>query len=104
MNRQFILLSILRALIGNITEDMRAITVDYDDGNVLLKYYLAKNPEKFETELIDDIETEVLADLDEHINVTSEIVATQRPIHELPPLKEWGFKRHEQPVGQLAGS
>lgn len=100
MSRQFILLSILRALIGNITDNMRAITVDYDDSNVLLKYYLAKQPERFEAELIDDIETEILADLDEHINVTSETVATQLPIHELPVLKDWVYKRYEQPVGQ----
>ncbi|QDP01562.1 hypothetical protein [Thalassotalea sp. PS06] len=61
-----VLLSIQRALLGAITENVRAITCGWDESTIHLKCIYYGEPSEEELDDLSCVETEVISDFPEH--------------------------------------
>jgi len=95
MKKYELLLSAQRALLGMITSNMRAITVGYVSDTFVLRIYFHSKPSELEIELMGDIMSEVLADLNETNSYKEEPIVTQAPRHHLEPIDTWVYIRYE---------
>ena len=63
MNKQVgYIISVQRALLGNLTNNMNAITISYNNSSFILKVYFEKEPSEDEIESLSEITSEVAAD------------------------------------------
>ena len=89
------LLSIGRTLLGSVTLDLRGVVMRMEEGKVFFRFCYEEVDEVIE-EFVDDLETEILADLFPDLQV--ECTAVTLPINqELPydPSEEWVYIRRE---------
>lgn len=84
-------LSTQKALLGSITENMRAISVGISEKTLLLRAYFFKKPSNIEIELLSTITTEILADFNEINSVEEEFFTNNN----LECLDFWAFMRFE---------
>lgn len=95
--RTQVLLSLQRALWGVITPDIRAIAVGWGEGSINARFIYEHSVSAADWETVREVETQVLADLDEGIrtNFTAEFVPG--PGFSLSPQEEWwAYMRHEE--------
>ncbi len=64
------LLALQRALLGQITENMRAVMVSLGDKEIKFRVVFSGTPSSNDEERVSEIETEVIADFFEDISVT----------------------------------
>jgi hypothetical protein len=72
-------LSIQRALLGNVTENMRAIMAELSENNIKLFFYYDGEVHENDEETVSEIETEVIADFDEDCNFDVNIIRLDYP-------------------------
>ena len=70
------LLSLQRALLGEITENMRAVIVSLGDKEIKFRVVFSGNPSSNDEERVSEIETEVIADFFEDVSVTGKAEAS----------------------------
>ncbi len=90
MERKDILLSAQRAMLGLITPNMQAITISYKNVPVILRVYFKIKPTQDECELIKEITSEIVADIEEITDIKEEIFVAQKP----ECLDDWLYLQH----------
>lgn len=90
MERKDILLSAQRAMLGLITPNMQAITISYKNVPVILRVYFKIKPTQDECELIKEITSEIVADIEEIKDIKEEIFVAQKP----ECLDDWLYLQH----------
>ena len=68
-----------RALLGNITANIRAITFELKCKKISLFFYFEGEPDTEDKELVSVVETEVIADFDEDFTVEAVAVRLDYP-------------------------
>ncbi|CAG5070181.1 hypothetical protein DYBT9623_02921 [Dyadobacter sp. CECT 9623] len=93
--RREVLISIQRALLGEIYPAVRGVAVGYD-ANVKLKiiYYLDRDPEEEDYENISDVAGEVLADIN-FSEVEEQCIYSKESFSNLDCLEAWVYIRKE---------
>lgn len=95
MNTNELKLSTQRALLGAITANMRAITLQAKNDSLLLRVIFYKNPSDDEKDLLGDITAEILADFNEINHVNEEfIIDSKSPSKNLECLDFWAYMRN----------
>ena len=94
MNRASILLSAQRAMLGNITPNMHAITVAYKDTEIVLRVYFINKPDEDDIELMSEILTSMCSDFSEIINAKEEFFIIGNDKSKLICLNDWVFMQH----------
>lgn len=72
-------LSIQRALLGNVTNNMRAIIAELSENNIGLFFYYDGEVHEDDEEIVSEIETEVIADFNEDCNFNVNIIRLDYP-------------------------
>ncbi|RTY52565.1 hypothetical protein EKL29_22720 [Pantoea sp. YU22] len=72
-------LSIQRALLGNVTNNMRAIMAELSENYIKLFFYYDGEVHEDDEEIVSEIEAEVMADFDEHCNFDVSIIRLDYP-------------------------
>lgn len=72
-------LSIQRALLGNVTTNMRAITAGLNEFDISLFFYYDGEINENDEETASEIETEVMADFDDHYNIDVNLIRLDYP-------------------------
>lgn len=93
--RKNVILSANRAMLGAITPELRAITVDYNKEWLTLRAYFDQGASEDNKELIDVCLAEMAADLWQDIKqFRFEPIDLYYPI-KMDNLKDWIYRRHE---------
>lgn len=94
INLKELKLSSQRALLGEITANMRAITIESKDDSLLLRVIFYENPSEDEKDSLGDITAEILADFNEINHVNEEfIIDSDSPFKSLECLDFWAYAR-----------
>ena len=72
-------LSLQRALLGNVTNNMRAIIAELSGNDIKLFFYYDGEPHENDEEIVSEIETEVMANFDEDYNFDVNIIRLDYP-------------------------
>ncbi|MCF2500432.1 MULTISPECIES: hypothetical protein [Dyadobacter] len=93
--RREVLISIQRALLGEIYPSIRGIAVGYE-GDVKFKiiYYLDREPSEEDYENISDVAGQVLADIN-FSKVEELCIYTKEPFSKLDCMEAWVYIRRE---------
>jgi hypothetical protein len=92
--RPRILLSVQRALLGEVFPAMRGVTAGWDDSTVRIVCYIDGPISPMDQERLSVVESEVLADLSDDYQVRLDIIRCDEPAN-LTPLKAWAYRRRE---------
>jgi len=92
--RMTLLLYLQRALLGAISPALRGVTVGWHDKVVSVICYFHGSATEEDREAMDDVHTEMLADLYPEYNVELEVVQIDQP-RVMPMLKVWAYRRRE---------
>lgn len=95
INRNEILISVFRAMLGNISNNVRAITIGWSVNKFFIRAYFDREPQAEDIEDISIISTEVLADFRTFKEEQLDCIYSKAPINELERLAEWVFIRKE---------
>jgi hypothetical protein len=100
MNEIFALakLSVIRAFLGSIDYSIRAISVAVSDMELSVIAYYDRDPNEEDIELIDNVETEILADFPEEYNVSVRCtyLSQEKKIPYIPPQSFIFLRKGEQ--------
>lgn len=90
-----VLLSIQRALLGSVTPSLRGVAVSWDERRVSARFVYDVD-DSTHAELVQEIETEVLADLDPELSTQFEIEAASGSTPRvLKGAEIWAYLRRE---------
>jgi hypothetical protein len=95
-DRARILLSAQRALLDNVFDRLRAVGVDWDDKSIRVTFYVDGELRKQDQESIDDVHTQMLADMYSN-NLDISIVRADAPVR-LGSHLAWVYRRREVPT------
>jgi hypothetical protein len=93
-----VLLSLQRALLGEVTPNLRAVTVNYDDTSIHFEAFFDGAISDDEREGMSLVETEVLADFPAVHKVTHEVIRMDAPAM-IPKDRIWVYFRKESSPG-----
>lgn len=88
------MLSLQRALLGNVYPELRAICFRIEEDAIAVTYYFEKNASPEAIESMSDVEGEVIAEFDPSIDIRFDIMKVQGPIPRRSDVV-WVFWRHE---------
>jgi hypothetical protein len=89
-----VLLSLQRALLGEVTPNLRAVLVRYDDSTVHFVAIFDGPISEDDREGISSVETEVMADFPSSHRITHEVVRMDAPA-QIPKDCAWAYLRKE---------
>ena len=93
--RTEVLLSVQRALWGNVTPHMRAIAVGWEGGVVRARFLLDREPREEDLEIISDVEGYVIADFPTRTPMAfTAQYDVDKPLKHLPGEGWWAYVRH----------
>jgi hypothetical protein len=92
--RHHVLLSLQRALLGEVTPTMRAVTVRYDEATARITIYFDGPLTDADRDTASRIETEVMADMSDPNTVSSTCERVDRP-EKIVDSGTWVFARNE---------
>lgn len=75
----YIKLSLQRALLGNVTPNIRAVVVDIEEKKITLLFYFDGETDGDDEELASVVETEVIADFDKVYSIDTKVQRLDRP-------------------------
>jgi len=93
--RTRILMEAYRAMIGNISVNMRKISLKWTDDDITIRTYFSHEPIEEEEEMISEIMTEIIAGLPNIKSCKEECLYSDKPLHDLEPFGEVIFLRNE---------
>lgn len=96
IDRESVLLSTQRALVGAITKNMKAITIGFTDTSYTLKVYFNSEPNEEELEIMKIVTGEVCADIGEftEFKEEAEVANSNVQVNHLEKLDVWVFMEH----------
>ena len=93
-NRAKVLLSVQRALLGEVTPDLRGVSVEVNDNRVRLTSYFADKVTEDQKDVVSTITAEVAADLPHDWTIEDDLVTA--PVSgRLPENVIWAYRRKE---------
>jgi len=93
--RPQVLLSIQRALLGEVFPALRGVAVGWQDRTIRIVCYTDGPVSATDQERLAGVETEVLADFSEDYEVQLDIIRCDGPA-EMAPLQAWAYQRREK--------
>ena len=88
-----LLLSAVRALLGNVSPALRAASVEWNNNTILWKCSFDESATPYDYELVSVAAAEIIADFpDAELEEIYECTAKAAAMH---PLKNWIYRRHE---------
>lgn len=94
MRRCEVLLSLQRALLGEVSPNLRAVTVSYTDSSVQFEAYFDGEISDEDREAMSMVETEVMADFPSSHVITHEVKRLDAPAL-IPKDRTWAYYRKE---------
>jgi hypothetical protein len=91
-----VLINTQRSLLGMITPNMRAITIDYSEKEYHLKVYFEKGPSEREVEILTELTSEIAANMTEFKKFKEEYIVTSEKKNKLKCLSDWVYFRCEE--------
>ncbi len=88
-----VLLSLQRALLGEVSSALRGVTADWHDNAIDIVCYFDGPIAEQDEESMGCVDAEVLADFPEH-TVNFRIIRSDTP-EEMKPLRAWVYRRRE---------
>lgn len=88
-----VLLATLEALIGQISINVRMITIDWSKKHYYIKAYFDRPTDEEDLDDLQSVSTEVLAHFPEMIDCKEEVEYSEKPLADLIGLKEMVFLR-----------
>lgn len=79
VTRERVLLSLQRALLGEVFERLIAVCVDWHDHHITIYAYVDGDPTDDELESLSCVETEVIADFSKHVTIEHEVQRLDSP-------------------------
>jgi hypothetical protein len=92
--RPRVLLSVQRALLGEVFPALRGVSVGCDDCLIRIVCYVDGPTSPADQERLTGVESEVMADFSEAYEVCLDIVRCDVPA-EMAPLQAWAYRRRE---------
>ena len=92
--RPMVLLSIQRALLGEVFPSLRGVSVGWNETGIRIVCYVDGPVSSADLERLSSVETEVMADFSENFRVNLEIVRCDAP-SEMRALTAWAYRRWE---------
>jgi len=77
--RSLVLLSVHRALLGEVSSRLRALRVSYDHTNIRIEAFFDGNITEDDRESMLEVEAEVHADFHEYLGVTCDVARLDAP-------------------------
>jgi hypothetical protein len=93
--RPRILLSVQRALLGEVFPAVRGVTVGWDHSTIRIVCYIDGPVEPMDQERLSCVESEVIADFSEDYEVRLDTVRCDEPAN-MTPLQAWAYRRREK--------
>jgi hypothetical protein len=93
-NRSLLGMSVQRALLGQVSPQLRGVAVDEDGQLIRLRFFINGPVSDDDTLSASEVETELLADLSSNRKVDTEVVRLDTP-QPLPDSELWVFQRRE---------
>jgi hypothetical protein len=87
-------MSLQRALLGQVSPQLRGVAVDQDGPLIRLKFFINGPVSEEDTIAASEVETELLADLSSERKVETDVVRLDAP-QRLPDSELWVFQRRE---------
>jgi len=92
--RAGVLLSVQRALLGEVFPALRGVSIELDDSKICLVCIVDGMLSSEDAESLSCIESEVMADFPEEYEVSLETVRCDAPA-EMPTCSVWAYRRRE---------
>jgi hypothetical protein len=89
-----VLLSVQRALLGEVGSQLRGVRVSYGEANIRIEAYFDGSITEDDRESMSCVETEVIADFPDSVDVRCEVVRLDAPAR-LPQVESWVYHRKE---------
>jgi hypothetical protein len=89
-----VLLAVQQALLGEVTANLRAVTVEHGDTWLRLQAFFDREPDEGDVEAMSLVETQLLAHFPESHDVTVEIATLREPAL-IPKDRTWAYHRRE---------
>jgi len=75
----YLKLSLQRALLGNVTSNIRGVVALLDDNQIYLTFYYDGEISESDEEIASEIETEVIADFDDKYTIDTQVKRFDSP-------------------------
>ena len=100
--RAELLLSLQRALVGAVPASLRAVTCDWDEAKVTLRYIFDGPVGPYDMDCMMAVGAEVAADFHDTRALDEQIVRVDHPAGlERHFLRAWAYMRKEEPTGDM---
>ena len=97
--RAELLLSLQRALVGAVPASLRAVTCDWDEAKITLRFVFDGPVDPDDEEGMRAVGAEVIADFPPHVALDEQIVRADHPAGLTPHfLRAWAYMRKEAPT------
>jgi hypothetical protein len=89
-----ILLSVQRALLGEVFPALRGVTVGWNERTIRILCYVYGPVSPIDEERLSGVESEVLADFSKDYEVRLDTIRCDEPAN-MTPLQAWAYRRRE---------
>ncbi len=103
--RAELLLSLQHALVGAVPASLRAVTCDWDETKITLRYIFDGPASPYDADALLAVGAEVASDFRDTVALDEQIVRVDHPAGLTPHfLRAWAYMRKEAPGGGGAGA
>ncbi len=100
--RAELLLSLQRALVGAVPASLRAVTCDWDETKITLRYIFDGPASPYDTDALLAVGAEVASDFRDTVALDEQIVRVDHPAGLAPHfLRAWAYMRKEEPTEDM---
>jgi hypothetical protein len=100
--RADLLLSLQRALVGAVPASLRAVTCDWDETKITLRYIFDGPANPYEVDALLAVGAEVASDFRDTVALDEQIVRVDHPAGLAPHfLRAWAYMRKEEPTEDM---
>lgn len=92
-----VLIAVQQALLGEVTPNLRAFAIRYEDASIQLEAFFDQQPAEDEVEAMARVETEVIALFPESHRISLQLVTSPSP-QPIPKDRIWTYHRKEELV------
>ncbi len=100
--RAELLLSLQHALVGAVPASLRAVTCDWDETKITLRYIFDGPASPYDTDALLAVGAEVASDFRDTVALDEQIVRVDHPAGLAPHfLRAWAYMRKEEPTEDM---
>jgi hypothetical protein len=90
-----VLIAVQQALLGEVTRNLRAVTVEFDDRSLRLEAFFDVAPDEEDEEAMSLVETELIAAFPAAHAITVSLITRPAP-QMIPKGRAWAYHRREE--------